>query len=78
VIDYRATVTRVNKEFDSVNNYVEKYEIRYPVEITSVNVAKSITIKEEAPVVVGIFNRSNRAIGISSEYSRLLRVRLDH
>jgi hypothetical protein len=41
-------------------------------------VAKSITIKEEAPVVVGIFNRSNRAIGISSEYSRLLRVRLDH
>jgi hypothetical protein len=40
--------------------------------------AKSITNKEEAPVVIGIKNRSERAIGLGSDYSRLLRVRLEH
>jgi hypothetical protein len=48
------------------------------VEISPVVCTKSITIKEEAPVVIGIKNHSKRAIGLGSDYSRLLRVRLEH
>jgi hypothetical protein len=61
-----------------VKNYTEEYQISYPIELSPVVSAKSISIKEEAPVVIGIINRSDRAVGIKSDFSRLLRVRIEH
>jgi hypothetical protein len=69
---------RVNKEFEKVKDYKDEYLLSYPVEISAVICAKSISIKEEAPVVVGIINRSNRAVGVNANFSRLLRVKLEH
>jgi hypothetical protein len=43
-----------------LNRYKEEYWLSYPVELSPVVSAKSISIKEEAPVVIGLINRSNR------------------
>jgi hypothetical protein len=43
-----------------VKEYIEEYWLSYPVELSPVVSAKSISINEEAPVVIGLINRSNR------------------
>ena len=37
IVDFRAFVSRVNKEFDDVKNKTQKIEIRYPIECSMIN-----------------------------------------
>ncbi|KAL4473575.1 hypothetical protein ABPG74_022439 [Tetrahymena malaccensis] len=74
VVDYRASVERVNKEFKSVADRIDNYTIRFPVEISPIQVLRSIRSCEEAPFVVSIWNRSTKSIGIN--HNRLLNFRL--
>lgn len=46
IVDYRARVNRVQKEFKPVIPSVDKYELRFPVEISTCIAARSVTIHE--------------------------------
>lgn len=75
-VDYRARLERVNKEFSKIAEQNDFYELRYPVEMSPVNILRSITQSEEAPFAVSIFNRSSKPIGIDTPEGRLLNFRM--
>ncbi|KAL4503904.1 hypothetical protein ABPG72_022534 [Tetrahymena utriculariae] len=74
VVDYRAVVERVNKEFKTVADKKDNYTVMFPVEISPVQALRSIQQCEESPFVVSIWNRSSKSIGIN--HNRLLNFRL--
>ena len=46
---------------------VDNIDIRYPIEISEVIYAKSVTIKEEAPITIGIRNISSKDFGMGAD-----------
>lgn len=74
VLDYRAKVTRVEKEFETVKKQTDNLFVRYPVEISKPFMAKAVTIKEEAPFTIGIKNVSLKPVGIRA--GRLMSVQI--
>ena len=66
------TVTRVNKSF--TNEFRLAPQIRYPVEFSVMVGAHAISRIEEAPIVFQLRNVSQRAIGMSTEGPRILRI----
>lgn len=62
-LQFKATVTRVNKSFDTVSRQIQTFPIRYPVEISTVSIPPTISREEEAPVVIGIRNVSQEPLG---------------
>ncbi|KAL4453939.1 hypothetical protein ABPG74_003822 [Tetrahymena malaccensis] len=75
-LNYRATVERVNKSFQNVSKYMTQYQIRYPVELSEIQVLRSIQSKEEAPIAFSIVNLSSKPIGFETLSKRLLNVRV--
>jgi hypothetical protein len=74
VLDYRARVTRVEKEFETVKKQTDNLFVRYPIEISKPFMAKAVTIKEEAPFTIGIKNVSSKPVGIRA--GRLMSVQI--
>lgn len=66
IVDFRAFVSRVNKDFDSVKKKTERIEIRYPVECSMINGIHAVPWNGEAPFAFKIFNRSFKEIGMET------------
>ncbi|KAL4497823.1 hypothetical protein ABPG72_000578 [Tetrahymena utriculariae] len=75
-LNYKATVERVNKSFQNVSKYATQYHVRYPVELSEIQVLRSIQSKEEAPIAFSIVNLSSKPIGFETLSKRLLNVRV--
>lgn len=75
-LQFKATVSRVNKSFKTVANQIQFLSIRYPVEISTVSLPPSISREEEAPFIFKIRNISKKAIGFNANDARLLKVDL--
>ncbi|EAR92690.1 hypothetical protein TTHERM_00320360 (macronuclear) [Tetrahymena thermophila SB210] len=75
-LNYKATVERVNKSFENISKYATQYQIRYPVELSEIQVLRSIQLKEEAPIAFSIANLSSKPIGFETISKRLLNIRV--
>lgn len=69
-----AEVSRVNQRFSTVERQKESFEIRYPLEISTVSAPPTVSLEEEAPVVMKIRNISNQPIGIRAPQPRLANI----
>ena len=72
IVDFRATLSRINKDFQTVTDQVATIDIRYPAEMSMVSHAYTISREEEAPFAIQIRNISNRSIGINASKARSL------
>ncbi|EWS71891.1 hypothetical protein TTHERM_000947372 (macronuclear) [Tetrahymena thermophila SB210] len=70
---FSAVLTRVNGEFKGVSNYEQNIKVEYPVELSYIAGPRSVLDGEEAPVVIGIKNKSTKPLGIN--HGRLLNLR---
>ncbi|KAL4428934.1 hypothetical protein ABPG74_017524 [Tetrahymena malaccensis] len=70
---FNAVLTRVNGEFKGVSNYEQNIKVEYPVELSYIAGPRSVLDGEEAPVVIGIKNKSTKPLGIA--HGRLLNLR---
>ncbi len=75
-LQFNARMSRVNKDFSDVARELHTFNIRYPVEISTVAIPPVIARGEEAPFVVKVRNVSTKPIGMSAHDARLLEVKL--
>ncbi len=69
-----ATLERVNHHFPEVVEEAREFAIRYPVEISSIAMPRSIARDEKAPFVIQIKNVSTKPLGLKATEPRLLEV----
>ena len=77
IMDHRAFIQRIRQEFETVKEQTTKFPIQYPVEMSPILSASTISGVEESPVVIQIKNFSTRGIGKDTTNKRVLRVRLN-
>lgn len=75
-VPFAANLPRVNKNFDTVCHQRAILYVRYPVEMSAVSHAFTISSKKELPVAIQLRNISNKPIGSNTKEQRLLKLKL--
>ena len=70
--DFSATVARVERQFEEVENQVRSFVIRYPAQMEKVTGVTSISIDEEALMSVRLNNISEGHLGLVSDAHRIV------
>ena len=75
--DHGAVLERVNIEFPQIKETKTEFEIKYPVELSTIVSTSTIGPGEESPIVFKITNISSKDIGSNTDEGRVLRVKVN-
>ncbi len=70
-VDFRATVSRVERHFAQVEGQTKSFRVQYPAQLQKVRQVTSISLNEEALLSVRVDNVSNAALGTGSAGKRV-------
>lgn len=75
-VSVNARLERVNKDFPKFAEKQFHFDIRYPVEISTISMPRSISRNENAPFMIQVKNISTKPLGLKAKEPRLLELSL--